>query len=69
MTALKTKTWPWVVLAAVLVALGLFAVPGTAGSILLACGLLAVFGVCIRFISRNDPPREEPRIPAGHSGV
>ena len=70
MTALKTRTWPWIALAGALVALGLFAVHGVAGSILLACGLLTVFGVCIRFISRHDErPRDEPRLPAGHSGI
>jgi hypothetical protein len=57
-------------LAAVLVVVGLFAVEGAAGSIILAFGLLAAFGGCIRIISRNDPtPRDERRVPAGHSGV
>jgi hypothetical protein len=69
-TALKTKAWPWLLLSVALIALGLFAFEGAAGSIVLAFGLVVAFGVCIRFISRNDEgPREEPRVPAGHSGV
>jgi hypothetical protein len=67
---LKTGAWPWLVLATALIVLGRFAIEGTAGSIVLAGGFLAVFGACIRFISRNDPtPAEERRVPAGHSGV
>ena len=70
MTVLKTGAWPWLILAAVLVVVGLLIVDGTAGTIILACGFLALFGAGIRLISRNDkPPREEPRVPAGHSGV
>jgi hypothetical protein len=68
-TALKTTTRPWLLLSVALIALGLFAFEGAAGSIVLAFGLVVAFGVCIRFISRNDEPREEPRVPAGHSGV
>ena len=60
----------WLVLAVVLLALGFFVVDGGAATILLACGFVALFGVGVRFISRNDPPRrDEPRLPAGHSGV
>lgn len=70
MTVLKTGAWPWLILAAVLVVVGLLVVEGTAGTIILACGFLALLGAGIRLISRNDPaPREEPRVPAGHSGV
>jgi hypothetical protein len=70
MTVLKTGAWPWLILAAVLIVVGLLVVEGTAGTIILACGFLALFGAGIRLISRNDPaPREEPRVPAGHSGV
>ena len=70
MTALKTGAVPWLVLAIVLIVIGLLAVDGTAGSIILACGFLALFGAGIRIISRNDPtPREERRVPGGHSGV
>ena len=58
------------ILAAVLVVLGLFVLPGAAGSIVLACGFVALFGIGVRVISGNDPAaREEPRLPAGHSGV
>jgi hypothetical protein len=54
----------------VLVVVGLLVVEGTAGTIILACGFLALLGAGIRLISRNDPaPQEEPRVPAGHSGV
>ena len=54
----------------VLVVLGLFVVPGAAGSIVLAFGFVALFGVAVRVISRNDEkPREERRVPAGHLGV
>lgn len=70
MTVLKTGAWAWLILAVVLIAAGLVAVEGTARSITLACGFVALFGAGIRTISRNDPaPREEPRLPAGHSGV
>jgi hypothetical protein len=69
-TVLKTGAWPWLIFAAVLVVVGLLVVEGTAGTIILACGFLALFGAGIRLISRNDPARrEEPRVPAGHSGV
>ena len=70
MTVLKTGAWLWLMLAAVLLVAGLFVVEGTAGTILLACGFLALFGAGIRLITRNDPtPREERRVPAGHSGI
>ena len=58
-----------IVLAAVLTVLGLFVIPGGAGSIVLALGFVVLFGVGVRAISGDDPPREEPRLPAGHSGV
>jgi len=39
-------------------------------AIAIAGGLLALYGGAIRFISRKDPtPRDERRVPAGHSGV
>lgn len=38
MTALKTKAWPWLLLSVPLIALGLFAFEGSAGSIVLAVG-------------------------------
>ena len=70
MTVLKTGAWPWLMLATVLIGLGQFAVGGAAGSIILACGFLALFGTGIRIISRNDAtPPEERRVPAGHSGA
>ena len=57
-------------LAAVLSVLGLFVIPGAAGSIVLALGFVVLFGVGVRSISGNTPvAREEPRLPAGHSGV
>jgi hypothetical protein len=57
-------------LAAVLIVLGLFALRGAAGSIVLAAGFLALFGAGVRIISRNDTtPRDERRVPAGHSGT
>jgi hypothetical protein len=67
---LKTGAWPWLILAAVLIVVGLLVVEGAAGTIIFACGFLALLGAGIRLISRNDPtPREEGRVPAGHSGV
>jgi hypothetical protein len=67
---LKTGAWPWLILAAMLIVVGLLVVEGTAGTIILACGFLALLGAGIRLISTNDPaPREEGRVPAGHSGV
>ena len=60
----------WLVLAVVLLALGFFVVDGGVGTILLAAGFIALFGAGVRLISRNEPARpEEPRLPAGHSGV
>jgi hypothetical protein len=69
-TVLKSGAWLWLVLAVALIVIGLVAVGGTAGSIILACGLVALFGVGVRIISRNDPaPPDERRVPAGHSGA
>jgi hypothetical protein len=62
-------TVAFLVLAVVLIALGAFVVDGAAGTIALACGFIALFGAGIRLISRNDPPRDEGRVPAGHSGA
>ncbi|HYH88059.1 MAG TPA: hypothetical protein VEX67_02430 [Solirubrobacteraceae bacterium] len=60
----------WLLLTSVLIALGLFVVGGAAGTILLACGFVGLFGAAIRLISRNDTaPAEERRVPAGHSGA
>jgi len=69
MTVLKTGPWTWLIVAVVLLAVALFVVEGTAGTIILACGFLALLGAGIRLISRNDPPPPEGRVPAGHSGV
>jgi hypothetical protein len=53
-----------------LVLAGLLLLDGAAGSIVLAFGLLAVFGVAVRFITRGDTrPQDERRVPAGHSGI
>ena len=68
MTVLKTGPWPWLFVAVVLIAVGLV-VEGTAGTIILACGFIALLGAGIRLISRDDPPPPEGRVPAGHSGV
>ena len=67
----------WLVLAVVLLALGFFVVGGGAGTLLLACGFIALFGAGVRLITRNEPARQDddqlgrdqPRLPAGHSGV
>ena len=70
MTVLKTGPWPWLIVAVVLLAVAMFAVGGTAGTIILACGFLALLGAGVRVISRNDPPPPpEGRVPAGHSGI
>jgi hypothetical protein len=61
---------PALLVTIVLVVLGLFVVPGAAGSIVLAFGFVGLFGVAVRLITRNEElPREERRVPAGHSGV
>ena len=66
MTVLKNSAWPWLILAALLVVVGLVVVDGAAGTIILACGFIALFGAGIKLISRNDPtPPEERRVPAG----
>jgi hypothetical protein len=70
MTVLKAGVWPWLIVAAVLIAVGLFAVKGGAGSLILACGFLALFGAGVRAVTSNDTrPRDDRRPPAGHSGV
>jgi hypothetical protein len=67
---MRTQIWPWLALAATLIVVGGLVLDGAAGSIVLACGFVVVFGAGVRFISRNDErPAEEPRVPAGHSGV
>ena len=68
MTVLKTGAWPWLIAAVVLLVVGLV-VGGTAGTIVLAVGFLALLGAGIRLISRDDPPPPEGRVPAGHSGM
>jgi hypothetical protein len=68
MTVLKTGPWPWLIAAVVLLAVAVF-VDGTAGTIILACGFLALLGAGIRLITRNGPPPPDGRVPAGHSGV
>ena len=61
---------PALLVTIVLVVLGLFVVPGAAGTIVLAFGFVGLWGVGVRHISRNDEtPREQRRLPAGHSGV
>jgi hypothetical protein len=65
----KSAALRWLLLAGLLIVVGLFVVSGAAGSVILAGGFLAVFGVAIRVISRSEPaPQEERRVPAGHSG-
>jgi hypothetical protein len=69
MAVLKAGVWPWLIVAVMLVVVGV-ALDGTAGTIVLACGFIALLGAGIRLITRNEPTRpEEPRVPAGHSGV
>jgi hypothetical protein len=70
MIVLKSKTWPWLMLSAMLLVGGLLVVKGTAGAVILASGFIVLFGAGIRMISRNDPtPPEERRVPTGHSGA
>ena len=70
MAVLKTGVWPWLIVAVVLIVVGVVALDGTAGTIVLACCFIALLGAGIRLITRNEPTRpEEPRVPAGHSGV
>ena len=69
MAVLRTGVWPWLILAVVLIVVGVVVLDGTAGTIVLACGFIALFGAGIRLISRDDRrPPDEPRLPAGHSG-
>ena len=77
MAVLKTGAWPWLIVGVVLILVGVVALDGGAGTIVLACGFIALFGAGIRFISRNDsaPPEEragsyvgrdfKPRVPPG----
>ena len=70
MAVLKTGARPWLIVGVVLILVGVVALDGGVGTIVLACGFIALFGAGIRLISRNDPtPKEERRVPAGHSGV
>jgi hypothetical protein len=70
MRVLKSRVWPWLVLGVVLSVIGLVLLDGAAGAIVLAVGLLAVFGAGVRFISRNDfGPPDDRRVPAGRSGI
>ena len=58
------------VLGLVLVLTGLLVVEGSAGSILLAVGLILAFGAGLRLVTKGDSgPPDERRVPAGHSGV
>jgi hypothetical protein len=66
----KGRAWPAFAVGIVLAVVGLLFIGGAAGSIVLALGLVAIFGGAVRLISRNDPrPPDERRVPAGHSGV
>jgi hypothetical protein len=63
---LKSSAWPWFLLGVVLSVIGLVVLDGAAGAIVLAVGLLAIFGAGVRFISRNDSrPPDDRRVPAG----
>ena len=70
MRVLKSSAWPWLLLGVVLAIIGLVVLDGAAGAIVLAVGLLAIFGAGVRAISRNDSgPPDDRRVPAGRSGV
>jgi hypothetical protein len=70
MRLLPTSAWPWFLLGLALAVIGLGVLDGAAGSVVLAIGLLAIFGAAIRVISRHDSrPPEERRVPAGRSGA
>ena len=70
MSALKTGAWPWFVLGVVISAIGGVVLDGAAGAIVLAVGLVMIFGAGVRAISRNDPtPPDDRRVPAGRSGI
>jgi hypothetical protein len=70
MSALKIGAWSWFLLGVVLSAVGLVVLDGAVGAIVLAVGLLTIFGAGVRFITRDEPgPPDERRVPAGHSGV
>jgi hypothetical protein len=69
MAVLRTA-WLWLIVAVLLIVVGVVVLDGSAGTIVLACGFIALFGAGIRLISRNDStPPEERRVPAGHSGI
>jgi hypothetical protein len=67
-TVLRIGAWPGLIVAVMLVVVGLVA-GGTAGTMVLAVGFLALLGAGIRLISRNDSPPPEGRVPAGQAGV
>jgi hypothetical protein len=67
---LKSSAWPWFLLGVVLGVIGLVVLDGAAGAIVLAVGLLAIFGAGVRVISGNDSrPPDDRRVPAGRSGL
>jgi hypothetical protein len=69
MAVLRTA-WLWLIVAVLLIVVGVVVLDGSAGTTVLACGFIALFGAGIRLISRNDStPPEERRVPAGHSGI
>jgi hypothetical protein len=69
MAVLRTA-WLWLIVAVLLIVVGVVVLDGSAGTIVLACGFIALLGAGIRLISRNDStPPEERRVPAGHSGI
>jgi hypothetical protein len=70
MAVLKAGAWPWLIVGVILIVVGVVVLDGGAGTVVLACGFIALLGAGIRLISRNDPtPKEERRVPAGHSGA
>ena len=65
----KSSAWPWFLLGVALGVIGLVVLDGAVGAIVLALGLLAIFGAGVRLISRNDSTPDDRRVPAGRSGV
>jgi hypothetical protein len=48
MAVRRIRAWPWVALAEALIAIGVFVLAGSAGTIVLAAGSATLFGAIVR---------------------
>lgn len=68
--AKQARVWPWFAVSIALIVVAMLILSGGASTIMLAVGFLGLFGAFVRLISRKDErPRDDRRVPAGHSGM